>query len=235
MERGVGSDTCYTLDHFLRWIFHFLVNAILTRLILYHLPILLSQYPSSSVRSLHIAHYRSFLKTHLVLIRIVLPCTWLLPFVITPLLNFCLTPANILTCGLFMIPWLLCIQVYCIAVLPYFFSTNYNFCYQWYCCSLFTPLQYLLVLNIYTIWSVVCFLCTYFYSIGYFVSEYVIHILVHLSHTGTDPDCWLWWTILTLQSPPYCPQHIFILRLGMSLLYPINCSIFVFCLLMYIP
>lgn len=138
MERGVGSDTCYTLDHFLFWIFHFLVNAILTRLILYHLPILLSQYPSSSVRSLHIAHYRSFLKTHLVLIRIVLPCTWLLPYVITPLLNFCLTPANILTCGLFMIPWLLCIQVYCIAVLPYFFSTNYNFCYQWYCCSPFT-------------------------------------------------------------------------------------------------
>lgn len=95
---------CYTLDHFLRWIFHFLVNAILSRLILYHIPILLSQYPSYSLRSFQKAHYHSFLKTHLMLIRIVLPCTWLLPYVITPLLNFCLSLANILTCGLFLIP-----------------------------------------------------------------------------------------------------------------------------------
>lgn len=175
MERGVGSFMCYTLDHFLRWIFHFLVNATLSRLIFSHIATLLSQYPLYSIRSLQNAQYHSFLITHLMVIRIVLPCTWLLPYVITPLLNFCLIPTNILTFGLFMIPWLLCVQIYHIAVLHYFISTNDNLCYWWYCWSPFTPLRYLLVLNIYTIWSVVYFLCTYFHSI--------VTLCLSMSHT----------------------------------------------------
>lgn len=162
-------------------------------------------------------------------IRIVSPCTWLLVYVITPLLNFCLTPANILTRGLYFV------FRFTLALLHYLFPQMLSSCYGWYCWFPFTPLRYLLVLNLSAVCFPVCSLYMYFHSIDYFVPEYVLHILVHLSPAGRDPDCWLWWTMLTLQSHPYCPDHILRLRLGVSLLYPIHCSVFVFSVLKCIP
>lgn len=111
------------------------------------------------------------------------------------ILNFCLTFQLISWHADYpMIPWLLCIQVYCVVLLHLFISTN-STCAVSGIVHIHSPFEEVFVLNLYqnlqATYSVICFIYTYFHSIDYSVPVsytclYTFLILVCIQTAGSD-------------------------------------------------